>query len=110
MAAKRVVDAVSVGADQVICPCSKAIELEADSDTPDVVWQHVLSGAIGGEAPHTLFAHPSRGFSTSHLGAAGRVHGVDRRWTSADMASFAGLRNDKQAREIRREYVTLPSF
>jgi hypothetical protein len=44
------------------------------------------------------------------LGAADRVHGVDRRWTSADMASFAGLRNDKQAREIRREYVTLPSF
>ena len=25
-------------------------------------------------------------------------------------ASFAGLRNDKQAREIPREYVTLPRF
>ena len=33
---------------------------------------------------------------------ADRVHGVDLRWASADMASFAGLRNDKQAREIRR--------
>jgi len=41
---------------------------------------------------------------------ADRVHGVDRRWASADMASFAGLRNDKQAREIRREYITLPRF
>ena len=30
MPAKRIVDAVSVGADQVICPCGKVIELEPE--------------------------------------------------------------------------------
>jgi hypothetical protein len=30
MPAKRIVDAVSVGADQVICPCGKLIELEPE--------------------------------------------------------------------------------
>lgn len=35
MATKRVVDAVSVGADQVICPCGNAIELDEDSEASE---------------------------------------------------------------------------
>jgi hypothetical protein len=34
MPAKRIVDAVSVGADQVICPCGKLIELEPEDPEP----------------------------------------------------------------------------
>ena len=34
MPAKRIVDAVSVGADQVICPCGKVIELEPEDPEP----------------------------------------------------------------------------
>ena len=34
MPAKRIVDAVSVGADQVICPCGKVIELEPKDPEP----------------------------------------------------------------------------
>ena len=30
MPGKRIVDAISVGADQVICPCGKVIELEPE--------------------------------------------------------------------------------
>ena len=37
MATKRVVDAVSVGADQVICPCGMAIELDADPEAPEPI-------------------------------------------------------------------------
>ena len=34
MPSKRIVDAVSVGADQVICPCGKVIELEPEDPEP----------------------------------------------------------------------------
>jgi len=37
MAAKRVVDAVTVGADTVICPCGKAIELDDDPEASPVI-------------------------------------------------------------------------
>jgi hypothetical protein len=37
MATKRVVDAVTVGADTVICPCGKAIELDEDPEAPQPV-------------------------------------------------------------------------
>jgi hypothetical protein len=35
MSGKRIVDAVSVGADQVICPCGKVMELEPED--PELV-------------------------------------------------------------------------
>ena len=40
MPAKRIVDAVSVGADQVICPCGKVIELEPEDPEPSrlAIW------------------------------------------------------------------------
>ena len=34
MPAKRIVDEVNVGADQVICPCGKVIELEPEDPEP----------------------------------------------------------------------------
>ena len=37
MQSKRVVDAVSVGGDHVICPCGEVIELEPDPDAPPVL-------------------------------------------------------------------------
>jgi len=37
MADKRVVDAVSVTADHVVCPCGALIELEPDPDPPPVL-------------------------------------------------------------------------
>jgi hypothetical protein len=37
MADKRVVDAVSVTADHVVCPCGALIELEPDPDPPSVL-------------------------------------------------------------------------
>ena len=37
MADKRVVNAVSVTADSVVCPCGALIELEPDPDPPSVL-------------------------------------------------------------------------
>ena len=37
MADKRVVDAVSVTADHVVCPCGALIELEPDPDPPSIL-------------------------------------------------------------------------
>ena len=47
MPAKRIVDAVSVGADQVICPCGKVIELEPEDPELRRGWQFGLLAAIG---------------------------------------------------------------
>jgi hypothetical protein len=43
MPAKRIVDAVSVGADQVICPCGKVIELEPEDPEPV---EHAVSPSL----------------------------------------------------------------
>jgi hypothetical protein len=37
MASKRIVDAVNVGGDQVICPCGKAIELDEDPEAQEPI-------------------------------------------------------------------------
>ena len=46
MADKRVVDAVSVTADHVVCPCGALIELEPDPDPPGR--RYDLSAAVDG--------------------------------------------------------------
>jgi hypothetical protein len=46
MATKRVIDAVSVGADHVVCPCGEVIELEPNPEAPDVDLQAALSRSL----------------------------------------------------------------